>query len=96
MNVPELMSKEGKWLAPPTYAVNTVYGGTPPNSPARRFLVDVRTALAIPYLFKNIHLLNKDFVQDLGESMAELKVNALGNLVKKNGIAAYLEEIEEK
>lgn len=81
----------GMWTKDLLCTVGAVYDGTPPNSPARRLMVDVWTTMSTGEMFKSIKKLPNDCVKNLSHSMDKLRPNKLGNLANKNGIAAYLE-----
>jgi hypothetical protein len=94
--ISHLRDETERWTAPSSLTVNIIYNGTLPNSPARRFVTDLWTALDIKNIFEVFHDLNKDFMEDLGDSMKKIQRTDLGNMATKKGIAAYLETSEEK
>jgi hypothetical protein len=92
----QLLDRNRQWTVPAWHTINIVYDGTLPNNPARRFVTDLWTSLDINSIFRNFLNLNKEFLDDLGDSMSKSRLVTLGNMAEKNGIAAYLETPEEK
>ena len=90
-----LKGPRGKWFVPSANTTKAIYEGTPSNSPARRFVTDLWTAVSITCIFDQFPKFHKDFAKDLGESIQKARVENLGNIPAKKGIATYHEDIEE-
>jgi len=93
--VTHLKGSNDQWHVPGPNTINAIYEGTPSNSPARRFVTDLWTAVSITSIFDQFQLLHKDFTKDLGESIAKARAAHLGNIPKKKGIDTYYENIEQ-
>ncbi|KAI4655580.1 hypothetical protein J4E93_000294 [Alternaria ventricosa] len=64
-----LRGPDGDWFVPSSCVINNIYRGTPPKSPARRFVTDAWIGCSISENFAIISRLNKDFVEDLGKGI---------------------------
>ncbi|CAG5146041.1 uncharacterized protein ALTATR162_LOCUS1814 [Alternaria atra] len=91
----KLKGRETTWIVPAFYIVKAIYNGTPPGSPARRFVTDLCTSRSIGDISKHVEHLPRDFVQNLGESINKARPGSLGNIAVQKGIAAYQEKPKE-
>ena len=91
----KLKGIENLWLSPDHHTVNTIYNGTPPGSPARRFVIDWWTAISIDSIFPHVQYFHKEFLKDLDKSIAKHCPISLGHIPLKNGIAAYQDKPTE-
>jgi hypothetical protein len=95
--ISQTKSVKGSWAPPSTCVIQLIYAATPAGSPARRLVTDLWSASSV-YRILSIFQSNgmhSDFVEDLAKAMEEnrpLKKECIGNIARKKGVQAYLEE----
>jgi hypothetical protein len=97
IDISSMGSAMGLCRMPELCVVDVIYDGTTEGSPARRLVTDLYSTLSIKYFLElDTETLHKDFVTDLAKATEELRPvrqGRGGNVVLRNGIDAYMEQI---
>jgi hypothetical protein len=97
MDISQTESVGGLRALPSPRSIQIIYAATLAGSPARRLVADMWSTLSVYEILSELqtHQMHSDFVEDLAEAMEEnrpLKKGCIGNIARKKGVKAYLEE----
>jgi hypothetical protein len=98
IEVTQSRNLKGEWQVINNVIIKTVYNGTPQDSPARRLVTNMYSALSLKEILKDVRgiALHQDYNTDLAKILDETrprKKGCGGNMAARNGVQAYLEEI---
>lgn len=98
VEVAQVTSGEGTWMAPGLSVADIVYEGTPEGSPLRRLLIELFSGLPVSYILCEVHKreYHTDFIKDIAAKLddnRQLKKGYRGKLGLKETLQNYLEGV---